>query len=62
MNLWKDNGKMKVWKDYRSLPCGEVFCGESGDCIHCFGGKECSFTDDKQHHFKLAGRGVRLNP
>ena len=29
--------------------CGEDFCDECGDCLHCFGGDKCAYTKDGFH-------------
>ena len=33
----------------RNAPCGELFCGRCGDCIHCYGGDACVLTEDGKH-------------
>ena len=45
-----NSGGDKLLKVIDDKPkCGIDFCDECGDCLHCYGGEQCPYSDDGYH-------------
>lgn len=52
--IYDNDGRIKLSEEDREPVCGEDFCDDCGDCLHCYGGDDC-YPHGGQHRWIIYG-------